>query len=158
MGPSNKLLMVNIYLDTCAWGRPFDDQDDKRIREETTAFFEIAWGIDMGEIEVVGSDVLFAELEDIADGDKSRKVRLLVAKAISSAVKLDETVKDLALEIEDVCRSRGADSLHIASAIIGGVEFLVTTDDGLLKKGGCIKQKFKIDVINPINFLRNLHE
>lgn len=150
--------MVKIYLDTCTWGRPFDDQGDERIREETTSFFEIAWKIDVGEIEVVGSDVLFAELEDVAYGDKRRKIRLLVSKAISSTVCLDEKIRELAMEIESKCKTHGVDSLHVVSAIMGGAEFFVTTDDRLLKKRDCIKQKLKIDVINPINFLRSLYE
>lgn len=48
--------MVNIYLDTCVWGRPFDDQMEATIREDASAFFEIALDIDYGDLEAVGSE------------------------------------------------------------------------------------------------------
>jgi len=147
--------MVRIYLDTCVWSRPFDSQSNARIIKETEAFFEIAWKTDAGELEIVGSDVLFAELEDIEDEEKRSKIFLLAKKGISNSVKLGDDIRDTALEIEKVCRSYGPDSLHVASAIFGKAVFFVTTDDNLLKKKDCIKQKFKIDVINPINFVRD---
>jgi predicted nucleic acid-binding protein len=149
--------MIKIYLDTCVWGRPFDDQTDKRISEETVAFFEIAWKVDSGEVEIIGSDVLFAELEDISDEGKRERIRLLASRAISWSVRLDEGVKGIALELEKSCKSYGADSLHIASALKGEADFFITTDYELMKKKKCIKQKFDIDVKNPIDFVRNLY-
>ncbi|MFH1774515.1 MAG: PIN domain-containing protein [Methanobacteriota archaeon] len=149
--------MTKVYLDTCVWGRPFDDQNDKKILEETAAYFEIAWKIDSREIEVVSSEVLFAELEDISDENLREKVKLLVTKAVSYVVKLDNEIREVAIELEKKCKCFGTDALHIAAAISGRADFFVTTDYELLKKRECIKQKFNIDVINPVNFVRNLY-
>ncbi|MFH1774820.1 MAG: PIN domain-containing protein [Methanobacteriota archaeon] len=149
--------MTKVYLDACVWGRPFDDQSDKKIAEETAAYFEIAWKIDSKEIEVVGSEVLFSELEDISDENLREKIKLLVTKATSNVVRLDDEVKEIAIRLEEKCKCLGTDALHIATAVIGHVDFFITTDYELLKKKTCIKQKFNIDVINPVNFVRNLY-
>lgn len=149
--------MIRVYLDTCVWGRPFDDQSDKKILEETAAYFEIAWKIDSGEIEVVSSEVLFVELEDVSDENLREKIKLLVSKATSNVVRLDDKIREAAIEIEKKCKCFGIDALHIAAAISGHANFFVTTDYELLKKKACVKQKFNIDVINPVNFVRNLY-
>lgn len=146
--------MTKVYLDTCVWGRPFDDQSDKNILEETAAYFEIAWKIDSREIEVVSSEVHYAELEDISDDGLREKIKLLVTKASSSVVRLNDEIKRVGIELEKKCRCSGADALHIAAAISGNADFFVTTGYELLKKKACIKQKFGIDVMNPVNFVR----
>ncbi len=149
--------MIKVYLDTCVWGRPFDDQSDKKILEETVAYFEIVWKKDSGEIEIVSSEVLFAELEDISDENLKEKIKLLVTKAASNIVRLDDELREVAIKLEDKCKCLGTDALHIAAAISWHADFFVTTDYELLKKKACIKQKFNIDVINPVNFVRNLY-
>jgi len=53
---------VLVYLDTCTWCRPFDDQTQDRIREETSAFYEIMLHVDRKDIKIVGSDTLLAEI------------------------------------------------------------------------------------------------
>ena len=53
---------VLIYLDTCTWCRPFDDQTQDRIREETAAFYEIMLHVDRRDIEIAGSEALLAEI------------------------------------------------------------------------------------------------
>ena len=108
-------------------------------------------------MEVIGSEVLFAELDDISDKDKRNKIKLLVTKAASNIIELDEKVKNIAIELENTCKMHGVDSLHLGSAISAGVDFFITTDDEILRKRKCIKHKFKIDVINPINFVRTLY-
>lgn len=149
--------MVKVYLDTCVWGRPFDDQANEDIKEETAAFFEILLDIDYGNLEVVASDVLFAELEDISDEAKRDKIKRLTLKAMSYSVQLDEKIKEVAQKIERACKTYGADSLHLASAMAGDVGHFITTDYEMLRKKRCIKQKIGIDVINPIDFMRKLH-
>jgi hypothetical protein len=49
---------MKIYLDTCIYCRPFDDQSQDRIEKETKAFIEILKLAEMGEVVIVSSDVL----------------------------------------------------------------------------------------------------
>ena len=106
---------VLVYLDTCAWCRPFDDQMPDRIREETSAFYEIMWHVDSKDIKIVGSDTLLAEIEDISDDAKQEKVRMLVKRGASLSVKLDEGVKKIAVALEGSCGLHGGDALQVAS-------------------------------------------
>jgi hypothetical protein len=63
--------VIKIYLDTCVYCRPFDDQSQKQIEKETRAFIEILKLAEMGGVIIVSSDVLIYELEGIIDPLKS---------------------------------------------------------------------------------------
>ena len=65
---------MKIYLDTCIYCRPFDDQSQDRIKKETEAFAELLEIAEMGKIILVSSDVLIDELEEIVDPRKSIEV------------------------------------------------------------------------------------
>ncbi len=53
---------MKIYLDTCIYCRPFDDQSQDRIAKETEAFAKILKLAELGKVIIVGSDVLSDEL------------------------------------------------------------------------------------------------
>jgi len=135
--------MILAYLDTCVWCRPFDDQMQSRICNETAAFYEIALRADIREIEILCSSALTAEIEDISDENKRENVRLLVIRGSTKSVELDEVVKELAKDIEEKCGTSG-----------GCAEYFITTDDKVLKKTKCIRNEFNIKVVNPIDFVR----
>ncbi|NOZ59957.1 MAG: hypothetical protein GXO66_10365 [Euryarchaeota archaeon] len=46
--------MLRIYLDTNVWGRPFDEQSQHRIIEESEAFFRILDGAQRRKFIIVG--------------------------------------------------------------------------------------------------------
>ncbi|MCC7210536.1 MAG: hypothetical protein IT451_01675 [Candidatus Brocadia sp.] len=54
-----------IYLDTNVYCRPFDDQTQERVREETDAFELILEGIRNGLFIALTSDVLQYEITKI---------------------------------------------------------------------------------------------
>lgn len=53
---------MKIYLDTSVYNRPFDDQNQSRIRLETTAFRSICSLIDLGVLDLVISSTLTYEI------------------------------------------------------------------------------------------------
>jgi hypothetical protein len=53
---------MRIYLDTCVYCRPFDDQSQDRIEKETKAFIEILKLAEMGKVTIVSSDVLIGRV------------------------------------------------------------------------------------------------
>jgi predicted nucleic acid-binding protein len=144
---------VLVYLDTCTWCRPFDDQMQDSIRVETSAFYEIMLHVDRKDIKIVYSDTLLAEIEDISDEAKRERVRMLVKRGTSLSVKLDEGVKKIAVVIERICGLHGGDALQVASAKIGGAKYFITTDEGILERAKCISKKTGIFIINPKNFV-----
>ena len=58
-----------IYLDTCVWCRPFDEENE-RILRETNALLSILKKVDEGAIEIIGSSVLLAEVSLISSKEK----------------------------------------------------------------------------------------
>jgi len=144
---------VLIYLDTCTWCRPFDDQTQDRIRDETAAFYEIMLHVERGDIEIAGSQALLAEIEDISGEAKRKRVRTLVKRGTSLSVKLDEDVKKIAVIIERICGLHGGDALQVASAKISGAKYFITTDEGILERAKCISKETGIFIINPKNFV-----
>ncbi len=93
-------MVFSVYLDTCTWCRPFDDQTQDRIRDETAAFYEIILHVDREDIKVVGSDALLAEIEDISNKSKRERVKMLIKRGTSLFVRLDENVKKIASTLE----------------------------------------------------------
>ncbi|MCK4736008.1 MAG: hypothetical protein KAT65_26370 [Methanophagales archaeon] len=144
---------VLVYLDTCTWCRPFDDQTQDRIRDETAAFYEIMLHVDRRDIEIAGSEALLAEVEDINDEAKRERVRMLVKRGTLLSVKLDESVKKIAVVIERRCGLHGGDALQVASAKIGEAKYFITTDEGVLERAKCINKETDIFIINPKNFV-----
>ncbi len=74
----------------------------------------------------------------------------------------DQTREKIAQEIQNQCRIKARDSLHVASAIIGEVDYCLTCDDRVArwKSNRCIKRitqklgKPYVSVMNPIRFVQ----
>ena len=77
-------------------------------------------------------------------------------------VEQNEAVEKIAQEIQNQCRIKARDSLHVASAIIGEVDYCLTCDDRVArwKSNRCIKRitqklgKPYVSVMNPIRFIQ----
>ena len=55
---------MRVYLDNCCYNRPFDEQDQLRIRLETEAKLAIQRQMRLGILEYVWSDMLANEVEE----------------------------------------------------------------------------------------------
>jgi predicted nucleic acid-binding protein len=67
-------------------------------------------------------------------------------------VAVAETLARRAEEIEALGIT-GFDALHIAAAEDAGCGYLVTTDDGLLKKSKRHSSQLKVSILNPIDIV-----
>jgi len=65
---------MRIYLDMCCLNRPFDDQEQDRIRLETEAVLIVLAAVERGEHEIVSSEAL--ELENDRNPDPARRERV----------------------------------------------------------------------------------
>lgn len=137
--------VMRIYLDNCAFNRPFDDQSHIRIRLESEAKLYIQGKIKSGEIELVWSYML-----DIENGQNPfREKRIAIERWIRlSIIDIDETecLVERAKELVKL-GIKAKDALHVASAIEGKAKYFVTTDDKLIKK---MMNVSEITAINPI--------
>jgi hypothetical protein len=105
-----------IYLDTNVYARTFDDQARPSISEESNAFLEIIRAVKANRLVLLWSDILEFEVESILDEDKRTKVEAYL-ELCTQHIGSSEEVLNLGKQIQNNCRVRARDALHVASAI-----------------------------------------
>lgn len=143
---------MKIYLDTCCYSRPFDDQRIERIRLETISIEYIFNRVDIGLFELVGSDVLEFEL-NLNPDELKRGLSLELLNKSRNEILLNRDMIDYAKEIEKF-GFKTFDSLHISIAINNKIDVLLTTDDKLVSLAKKNKNKINIKIENPIEFIK----
>ncbi|MES0489948.1 MAG: PIN domain protein [Leptospirales bacterium] len=139
---------MKVYLDNCCFNRPFDDQKQLRIRLETQAKLAIQEMIKSEELQLAWSFMM--DYENSQNTNKARQYE--INKWANLAVEYNignENVLALAQEFQEIGIKK-KDSLHLACAVESKCEYLITTDDGILKKAKVIKE---INIINPVDFI-----
>ncbi|MEK6590982.1 MAG: PIN domain-containing protein [Nitrospinota bacterium] len=149
---------MRICLDTNVYCRPFDDQSQKKIQEETDAFEEILEATKEGKLFLLSSDILVYEVSNIL----SFNIKTEVVKYLSlckNRVEEGKDIKDLAIVIRDRCSIKDRDALHLASAIIGKADYFLTCDNKITARKGVkcvekISEEYgnKIRILSPVNF------
>lgn len=138
-----------LYLDSCCYNRPFDDLSQIRVRLEA-----VEWILEesrSGRFTIVTSDYLSLEL--IRNPDPAKRADTLAMSGYTGLhVVLSAVLARRAEEIETLGIT-GFDALHIASAEAAGCDYLVTTDDGLLKKSKRHSNHLKVSILNPIEIV-----
>ncbi len=142
---------MKIYLDTCVFNRPFDDQSVERNFIESEAFLVILKKIETREYKLAIS--LVNIIENAYNPFFERKQKILSLFSLANEV--------IKVEIEDVKRAeyleslgfKGLDALHIAVCEKAGIDYFITCDDKLLKKYEKHKNKIKIKIISILQFL-----
>jgi predicted nucleic acid-binding protein len=126
-----------VYLDVCALCRPFDDQQQVRIRLETAAVELILAHIRQTRLQLIVSPVHDAEIEAIADREEGKQLVLLL-KQLGIRVSFDLSA---ARQRAEQLTQQGlgvADAAHLAFAEQAQADF-VTVDDRLLRQCRRIK-------------------
>ena len=121
-----------IYLDTCCFNRPFDDQSQTRIRFETEAKLELQERVRQKKVKLVWSYVL--DFENKLNPFPERTTSILLWRNLAE-VRIGET--GLVLDRGRSLIRLGIkpfDALYVACAIIAGADLFITTDDALLCK------------------------
>lgn len=140
-----------IYIDSCCYNRPFDDLSQIRVRLEAEATEWILEESRTARFMIVTSDYLSLEL--IRNPDPAKRAATLAMTAYAGLhVAVAESLVRRAEEIEALGIT-GFDALHLAAAEAAGCAYLVTTDDGLLKKSKRHSSQLKVSVLNPIDLV-----
>lgn len=152
-------MVERVYLDTNVYCRPLDDQSDRRIRGESVAFLEIADIAFGGEIEIVSSDYVKFEVEQILNPLKRKDIRGFERTLSSVNIASSRGLVALAREFSSKCGLNSLDALHISAACLGEADFLITCDDDVLNRANCIERLttekgYKLKVRNPVNYLK----
>ena len=138
---------MRIYLDHCAYNRPFDDQRNVKNQLETTAKLYIQSRIKQGAYELVWS--YMSDFENSNNPNEENKKSVQQWEHIAHYIcKSSDNILKRGKEIEK-CNIRSKDALHISCAIESQCDYFITTDAGLTNKSinGII-------IINPIDFVR----
>lgn len=142
---------MRIYLDNCCFNRPFDDQNQIRIKLETEAKLYIQEKIRQHEIELVWSYLL--DYENLANPYQDRKNAIrewknLAVVDVSENPEIVEKAEKLKLKT-----IHSKDALHIACAIWAECNIFLTTDDHILKKFCGYDE---IEVLSPLTLMASL--
>jgi len=122
---------VRVYLDNCCFNRPFDNQDQLRIRLETEAKLDIQARLLRGELELAWSYIL--DFENAANPFSERREEIAWWRGVA---KVDVVEAPEAVRCAGRLAQRGVspkDALHVACAVEGRCDVFLTTDDRLLR-------------------------
>jgi predicted nucleic acid-binding protein len=142
---------MRLYLDTCCYNRPYDDQTQERIHLEGEAVLAIINKREQADDEIIGSPVLDIEIEQIGNVEKQEKVKNFYTQTINKKIEYNNDILKRVKELSVQTKIRTFDRFHLSFAENAGVDVLLTTDNKFEK--ACSKLDLKINVMNPLDFL-----
>jgi len=149
--------MATVYLDLNIYKRPFDDQQQMRVRLETVAITMIFTLIERGQLSARWSFVL--DLENSLDPILYRRQFVQALSACcGSSVEPDESIRELARRLSETHQVLGRDALHLACAESSGCDYLVTCDDRLVGQGRRLSEQgiLSVQAVNPVDLLQEV--
>ncbi len=142
---------IRVYLDNCAYNRPYDDQSQFKIELETLAKLKIQRMIKDHQIELASSYMSIYECGENPDSSRAELITAFINQHSSAFVSLNNKVA-IEKKAQEIMKTgiKFKDACHIASAICARADYLVTTDIRMLKY-----KTDEIKLINPIDFFMN---
>ena len=145
---------IMVYLDNCAYNRPFDDQHQMRIFLEAQAKLHVQHLITNNELTLACSYMSVYE----NTGNPHEERRFSITNFFSHASQFVDYDKAERVETKAAiimeCHIKNKDAIHIACAIEAGCDYFITTDDDLAKK----YTGNEITICNPVDFIKILEE
>ena len=142
-----------MYADTNIYCRPFDERLNQRIELEAEACSDIFLAIERGAHELIGSDILLYKFKGVTSVKRLHVSKFL--RLCSAMIPLTEEVESKAAEYAKKTGLSDRDALHLASAVIGKADIVLTCDDRFLTKAGKLSLQ-GITVENPLLFSNKL--
>jgi predicted nucleic acid-binding protein len=138
---------MKIYLDICCFNRPFDAQEQMRVRLETEAKLQIQGRIRHKRLKLVWSYML--DYENAANPFAERKDAIAQWAGLA-AMDVEENLFLLrkAAQLQRL-GIKAKDALHLACALAAKCDYFLTTDRSLLKKATRLGD---LRVMNPVDF------
>jgi predicted nucleic acid-binding protein len=145
---------MRIYLDVSCLNRPFDDQSQPRIRLESEAVLTILQEMQRGFWTQISSEMADIEIQANPDGERRAQVALLLPDK-NAKVKLTTGIWTRADELQRL-GFKPADAVHIAAAEAGRAGVFLSCDDRLCRCAKRNKRQLKVDVANPLEWLKEV--
>ena len=147
---------MKVYLDVSCLNRPFDDQNQARIRIETTAVTLIFERIDAGTWGHVSSEMAVIEIDAITDTDRQNLVKVLLPES-ESIMKLTDATFQRAAELQGL-GFKPADAVHVAAAERAKADVLLSCDDRLCRLAKRLRRGLQVRVANPVDWLKEVED
>ncbi|MGL6194813.1 MAG: hypothetical protein ACRC2T_08330 [Thermoguttaceae bacterium] len=144
---------MRVYLDNCAFNRPFDDQTFVRVYLETTAKLSVQSLIKSGILELVWSDILDYE-NGMSPHIEARNAIYSWRKIAKNIARQNRSIRQRA-ELLQQQGLKAMDALHVSCAVESKCEYFITVDKGILKNRHKIEN---ILIIDPIQFISEWEE
>ena len=117
---------MRLYFDCCCYNRPFDDQSQQRIHDESEAILSLINRVAACGDTILDSSILRLEIEHISESVKKAKVQQL-HRIASEVITYAPEIRRRAEEIRQMTAIHEMDSLHLASAEFGNADVFLTT-------------------------------
>ena len=139
---------MRLYLDSCCFNRPFDDQQMLTIRLETEAKLHIQADIRNGKYNLGWSYVLNYENGANPIGERRTEIQRWEEIADSFTTETPAILN----RMNEIIKTgiKPLDALHIACAETMNCEYFLTVDKGILKKAKAISG---IAILSPVDFV-----
>jgi predicted nucleic acid-binding protein len=145
---------VKVYLNVSCLNRPFDDQNQLRIRLEAEAVTLILERCERGEYEHVSAEIAKIEIAAMPDAERRARVQLLLPQE-TAILMLTEPVFDRARFLATL-GFKPADALHVAAAEKLQADVLLSCDDRLCRLARRRRRGLKAPVANPLDWLKEI--
>lgn len=142
---------MRIYLNVSSLNRPFDDQEQVRIRLEAAAVGMILDRIDDGDWVHVSSEMAGIEIEANPDAERQARAKMLLPEA-NSIVMLTPEIFTRSEELQKF-GFKPADAVHVAAAESAEVDILLSCDDQFCRTGRRCARKLRVRIDNPLAWL-----
>ena len=142
---------MRLYLDVCTFNRPFDAQNQVKIKLETEAKLYIQQRIINGDYELVWSYILEYENNQNKFDDIRNTVYMWKNVAKIHCLENNDIIEYAEKLKEKNIRTK--DALHIACSVYSGSDYFITTDRQLYR----LKLN-DIEIVNPLTFLGKAEE
>ena len=138
---------MNIYLDTSALNRIFDDRSQMRISLEAKAVEAILLLIETSTIDLVASEVLAYEISQNPYRER-QDVAVRILQQAKAYQTLTPEILSRGHQLERTDKIAPVDALHVACAEALVTDYFITCDDRLIKR-----YKGSISLLNPVQFI-----
>ena len=141
---------MRLYLDLNCFNRPFDDQNQTRIAQETAAVLTILQRIVDGIDHLVWSAILDFENAQHPLADRRVEIARWAQRAmVHTAITPDVAARAHALTATGF---RPLDAAHLACAEAAACERLLTCDDQMLRTARRVR--VGVQVHNPVTYMK----
>jgi hypothetical protein len=141
---------MGLYIDTCGWNRPYDNQRYAKIRAESTAVKNIIALAQWYGYAIFGSNMLDKEIGNIRDTQKYRLVWKFYQETVTARATAKKVIFDRFVPLALQAGIGRSDAVHLCYSISAGADYLLTTDADFIDIAAGMALPIK--VINPLNF------